>query len=288
MGLAPLDVFAQASQLGAGTKGWSLSESDLVVGSVAVLAITLGGWVWTRKFGAPSHDSEIINPFAAGGFGEYAVPVVRLLHRLQGQPVPSTNGAAVTAAPVGWVFRVLNFVDNWLYWCTSLRLVPVRRAEIQALADSLARAGEGDSTPKAVHLFLNELTREPISATGRLAVQQWITGILHVRRHVQNYVERHPEIHDVPIEAPMFIIGPPRTASSFILRLLSQVCSAFALDPLSQLCLPYSDRILPFEPLNFGRSTFPHRHQKRQPTQRTNEFEWPSEVRAFNGADRHG
>eukprot|EP01046_Picozoa_sp_COSAG06_P039165 COSAG06_NODE_4596_length_4115_cov_4.491534_2_plen_403_part_00 len=84
------------------------------------------------------------------------------------------------------------------------------------------RGANGDNTVKAVRLLCAELARPPCSATGRLVVQQWVRGLLHVRRACQDYVRRHPEIHDIKIEAPLFIIGPPRTASSFLLRLLSQ------------------------------------------------------------------
>jgi hypothetical protein len=36
-----------------------------------------------------------------------------------------------------------------------------------------------------------------MSATGRLAVQRWVWGLLHVRRHVQAYVAARPAIGKV-------------------------------------------------------------------------------------------
>jgi hypothetical protein len=151
------------------------------------------------------------NPYHVGGFASLLVPFVAFLNSLERRP-----------GTPGWVFRVLNRLDARVFATTGWRLVPVAEQELCALAESLERVGERDNTVKAVRLLCAELARPPCSATGRLVVQQWVRGLLHVRRACQDYVRRHPEIHDIKIEAPLFIIGPPRTASSFLLRLLSQ------------------------------------------------------------------
>jgi hypothetical protein len=151
------------------------------------------------------------NPYHVGGFASLLVPFVAFLNSLERPP-----------GTPGWVFRVLNRLDARVFATTGWRLVPVAEQELCALAESLERVGERDNTVKAVRLLCAELARPPCSATGRLVVQQWVRGLLHVRRACQDYVRRHPEIHDIKIEAPLFIIGPPRTASSFLLRLLSQ------------------------------------------------------------------
>lgn len=146
-----------------------------------------------------------------GGFASLLVPVVAKLNSLEQEP-----------GTPGWVFRVLNRVDSFLYGRLGVRLVPLADKELCALARSVEKVGENDQLEQATRLLCAELARPPCSATGRLLVQQWVRGLLHVRRVCQDFVQRNPEIHDIKIDKPIFIIGPPRTASSFLLRLLSQ------------------------------------------------------------------
>lgn len=154
------------------------------------------------------------NPYHVGGFASLLVPVVAALNSLDLAPgEPGTPG---------WVFRVLNRADSFLFARAGMRLVPVADKELCALARSVEKVGENDQLEQAVRLLCAELARPPCSATGRLVVQQWVRGLLHVRKVCQDFVQRNPEIHDVKIDKPIFIIGPPRTASSFLLRLLSQ------------------------------------------------------------------
>ena len=146
-----------------------------------------------------------------GGFASLLVPVVAKLNSLEREP-----------GTPGWVFRVVNRVDSFLYGRLGVRLVPLADKELCALARSVEKVGENDQLEQAMRLLCAELARPPCSATGRLVVQQWVRGLLHVRRTCQDFVRRNPAIHDIKIDKPIFIIGPPRTASSFLLRLLSQ------------------------------------------------------------------
>ena len=146
-----------------------------------------------------------------GGFASLLVPVVAKLNSLEREP-----------GTPGWVFRVVNRVDSFLYGRLGVRLVPLADKELCALARSVEKVGENDQLEQAMRLLCAELARPPCSATGRLVVQQWVRGLLHVRRVCQDFVRRNPAIHDIKIDKPIFIIGPPRTASSFLLRLLSQ------------------------------------------------------------------
>ena len=182
-------------------------DSRVVAATLLLLLVSSALLLVCRRRSGSSEQ----NPYHVGGFASLLVPVVRFLNSLEREP-----------GTPGWVFRVLNRADGFLFAWTGLRLVPVADKELRALAQSLEKVGENDQLEQAVQLLCAELARPPCSATGRLVVQQWVRGLLHVRRVCQDFVQRHPEIHDIKIESPIFIIGPPRTASSFLLRLLSQ------------------------------------------------------------------
>ena len=202
---------------------WATENNSLAMAAAAaVIAAIVSFSYCCRQPQRRVHEGgDMVNPYALGGFATMLIPLVRLLHRVQGRPKVEFAGKRGTRAPVGWVFELLNAADQLAYRLTSHRIVPVREAQLVALADSLEKVDENDNTAHGMRLFLAELNREPVSATGRIVIQQWLTGLLHVRHHVQAYVRSHPEIHAIKIEAPVFIIGAPRTASSFLLRLLA-------------------------------------------------------------------
>lgn len=173
------------------------------------LLLVLGTLLWRGTRGSPAEKE--INPYEVGGFASLFIPLVQRLNELEKEP-----------GTPGWVFRVLNQLDLRLYATIGWRLVPLAEVELCELAGSLDKVCAADHTAHAVKLLCAEIERPPCSATGRLVVYQWVRGLLHVRRACQDFVKRHPEIHQIKIEQPLFIIGPPRTASSFLLRLLSQ------------------------------------------------------------------
>jgi len=41
------------------------------------------------------------------------------------------------------------------------------------------------------------------------------------RLYIENYIEKHPEIEDIPIESPVFVIGFPRTGTTLLQNILS-------------------------------------------------------------------
>ncbi|KYK22624.1 hypothetical protein AYK25_02375 [Thermoplasmatales archaeon SM1-50] len=41
------------------------------------------------------------------------------------------------------------------------------------------------------------------------------------RLYIENYIEKHPEIEDIPIESPVFIVGFPRTGTTLLQNVLS-------------------------------------------------------------------
>jgi hypothetical protein len=66
-----------------------------------------------------------------------------------------------------------------------------------------------------------------LNALGRGAVRGRLTQFLANRLKVQDWLCRHPEILDEPIERPLFILGLPRTGTTLLHNLL-------ALDPLAR------------------------------------------------------
>lgn len=97
--------------------------------------------------------------------------------------------------------------------------------------DSVVRAAERKT---GVSADGDEAFREPLerllesieadgrpSPFGRFAVREQLVDLLSQRLRVNDHLERHPEILDLPIERPVFIIGFPRTGSTFLHNLMA-------------------------------------------------------------------
>ena len=61
-----------------------------------------------------------------------------------------------------------------------------------------------------------------LSATGAAIFRQKLVTQLANRLHVEDWFARHPEIANEPIEAPLVIVGLPRTGTTKLHRLLSR------------------------------------------------------------------
>ena len=62
-----------------------------------------------------------------------------------------------------------------------------------------------------------------VTAVGRLLLKNFVLGTLVARQSVVRYLTRHPQvIEENPISKPVFIIGLPRTGSTFLQGLLAQ------------------------------------------------------------------
>src|SRR5262249_36189268 len=55
------------------------------------------------------------------------------------------------------------------------------------------------------------------------AARQHLLHILTNRLRIEDDLKRHPEILDVPIERPLFIVGLPRTGTTLLHNLLAQI-----------------------------------------------------------------
>ncbi len=67
-----------------------------------------------------------------------------------------------------------------------------------------------------------------LNAIGRWAVRESTVALLCKRLRVREYVERHPEAAEEPVDRPVFIVGFPRTGSTLLHNLM-------ALDPANRV-----------------------------------------------------
>jgi hypothetical protein len=75
---------------------------------------------------------------------------------------------------------------------------------------------------------------------GRFQVRELVVGLLVTRLRLARLLDRHPEILELPVEAPVVVLGLPRTGTSHLLDLLSA-------DPRFRF-LPYWESLEPIAP----------------------------------------
>lgn len=118
------------------------------------------------------------------------------------------------------------------------RLGPAAERLIPLSVDSLMRAAERKT---GLRERRDESVREPLgrlldsieadgrlNTVGRWAVRSDTISLLSTRLRVRDHLARHPGIRKVPIERPVFIIGFPRTGSTFLHNMM-------ALDPANRV-----------------------------------------------------
>lgn len=80
-----------------------------------------------------------------------------------------------------------------------------------------------DSFREGLEICVRSLREEArLNARGEAFLFPRIVGHLAQRLQVEDWYRRHPEIDDVPIEAPLFGLGLPRTGSTALSFLLAQ------------------------------------------------------------------
>lgn len=134
---------------------------------------------------------------------------------------------------------------------------PVGRRFVSLSADSVIRAAERKSGLTAPP---DEEFREPVArllesiesdadlnTTGRWGVRTESVDLVSKRLRILDYLDRHPEVLDVPVERPLFIVGFPRTGSTVLHNLM-------ALDPGNRVPLLWEllNPIPPDQPLAPG------------------------------------
>jgi hypothetical protein len=95
----------------------------------------------------------------------------------------------------------------------------IARARRRAQCDDLG----GESFRVGLDLLVDSLEREArLHDAGRESIADIIILSLVNRLRVVDWTTRHPEVLDEVIEAPIFVIGPPRTGTTLLSRLLHQ------------------------------------------------------------------
>ena len=80
-----------------------------------------------------------------------------------------------------------------------------------------------DSFREGLEILLASLRNEArLNARGEAFISQRIVGYLCQRLQVEDWYRRHPDIHEVPINAPLIGLGLPRTGSTALSLLLAQ------------------------------------------------------------------
>jgi hypothetical protein len=78
-----------------------------------------------------------------------------------------------------------------------------------------------------LHRLLDALETEARpSLTGRVGLRQQLVRNLANRLRIHEALTRHPDIREVPVERPIFILGFPRTGSTLLHRLLAHMPGA--------------------------------------------------------------
>ena len=105
------------------------------------------------------------------------------------------------------------------------RLFPLGEAGLLAAARKqtcLEDFGD-DGFREPLRVLLDALEREAdLTALGRFLTRQLLLQLLGTRLRAQDLVARHPEILAEPIEAPIVIMGLPRTGTTHLHNLISQ------------------------------------------------------------------
>jgi len=80
-----------------------------------------------------------------------------------------------------------------------------------------------DSFREGLEILLSSLRDEArLNARGEAFIYPRIVGYLAQRLQVEDWYRRHPEIDDVPVDAPLIGLGLPRTGSTALSMLLAQ------------------------------------------------------------------
>jgi len=108
-----------------------------------------------------------------------------------------------------------------------LGLSPANRSEESLMAAARRRTGLSDwgddSFREPLGILLESLRKDArLNLLGWIIIHESLTKNLVNRLLIQDELKRHPEILQVPIERPLFIVSMPRTGTTLLQNLLSQ------------------------------------------------------------------
>ena len=95
------------------------------------------------------------------------------------------------------------------------------------LADAKRKVGLTDFGDEAfvepLEILVDSINREAaLNPVGRAIIRGRIVGVLVNKLVARDTIEKHPEILDVPVEAPIVVAGLARTGTTMLHRLIAQ------------------------------------------------------------------
>jgi hypothetical protein len=141
----------------------------------------------------------------------------------------------------------------------------VRVARRQSRLEDLGR----DEYIEPLRVFTHALEHEAnLNFVGRFSARSQIVTLLANRLHMQDWQTRHPEIGEVPIRAPWFVVGLPRTGTTLVQQLLAS-------DPANRSLL-FWEAIKPAPPPERARYTVDPRISAARRSQRLLDYVAPA------------
>jgi hypothetical protein len=123
----------------------------------------------------------------------------------------------------GWFERVLNFGA----WLARVLRLPVANLDPAAIRRQAARSSGttdlGDpSCLERMERVLTEVRENDATSLSYVYFNSLTKRALINRMKQQLHVDAHPEIRDVPVRRPIFVLGFPRTGTTILQNLLAQ------------------------------------------------------------------
>ena len=121
-------------------------------------------------------------------------------------------------------YRLLNFLGSSL----NTMGIPIAKIEVSSLLESatkitqLSDFGEGSFHRPLSQLVESLKTEAHLNFIGQSVMNNMLTGLLSERLRVQYCLQQYPEILEEKIEKPLFVIGLPRSGTTFLFNLLCQ------------------------------------------------------------------
>lgn len=96
------------------------------------------------------------------------------------------------------------------------------------IASALQQAGVGDFSNDSFIAGLEVLATtvagcKTATSAGRSSIERQMIGHLANRFAIEHYLQQHAQLKDSPVQAPIFVLGTPRTGTTLMVNLLDQL-----------------------------------------------------------------
>lgn len=91
--------------------------------------------------------------------------------------------------------------------------------QASGISKDLADPSVKDALSRLVDAFNNEAK---LNQRGEQSVQANLIGTITNRLKVEDYLDKHPELLERPVDKPMFVFGLPRTGTTLVINLLNE------------------------------------------------------------------